>query len=69
MDAYCHGTTSTPRRTGFRTGKASATRRGAPRPRCGGCWPETTVTLVIVHELVLRYITAAATSGAPPGPS
>ena len=30
---------------------------------------DETVTLVIVHELVLRYITAAATSGAPPGPS
>ena len=29
---------------------------------------DETVTLVIVHELALRYITAAATSGAPPVP-
>jgi broad specificity phosphatase PhoE len=27
-----------------------------------------TVTLIIVHELALRYITAAATNGAPPQP-
>jgi hypothetical protein len=30
---------------------------------------DETVTLVIVHELALRYTTAAATSGAPPVPA